>query len=245
MSNCHNYIIISVRRNCRELFLVSMFVSFEFILAGNECICTNVILLWSLHSSVLLSITMWLSVRRLAVSDRDSLAQYTCRCSIKYHMMSHWSALIIRVSYCKIVCLITWRLRIGKPHKRNTCFINSWSKNFHLKCRSTCWIVKLKELKSWVLYNLIFRPMRKYGSVSMVWHLTCCSHCFLCMVKQRIQYIDWKRRNKIQEFHKSCWILWRMEVRYSCKLLEIMSLPFWYCLHIFHLFLFVCLSLNL
>lgn len=105
LSNCHNYIIISVRRNCRELFLVSMFVSFEFILAGNECICTNVILLWSLHSSVLLSITMWLSVRRLAVSDRDSLAQYTCRCSIKYHMMSHWSALIIRVSYCKIVCL--------------------------------------------------------------------------------------------------------------------------------------------
>lgn len=133
-----------------------------------------------------------------------------------------------------------------KTSQKEYLFYQLMIKKFSLKMSINllnCKTERVVELS--IVYNLIFRPMQKYGSVSMVWHLTCCSHCFLCMVKQRIQYIDWNCRNKIQEFHKSCWILWRMEVRYSCKLLEIMSLPFWYCLHIVHLFLFVCLSLKL
>lgn len=87
---------ISVRRNSRELFLVSMFVSFEFmiILVSSEYIkknCINVISL-SLRSFVTLSIRLRLPVRRLAVTEKDILAQYTY--SIKHRMMSRRSALI-------------------------------------------------------------------------------------------------------------------------------------------------------
>lgn len=79
---------ISVRRNSRELFLISMFVSFEFILVSSEYICINIMSL-SLHSFVTFSIT-WR--RRQAVSEKDILAQYTY--SIKHRMMSRRSALI-------------------------------------------------------------------------------------------------------------------------------------------------------
>lgn len=82
---------ISVRRNSRELFLISMFVSFEFILVSSEYICINIMSL-SLHSFVTFSITWRLPVRRQVVSEKDILAQYTY--SIKHRMMSRRSALI-------------------------------------------------------------------------------------------------------------------------------------------------------
>lgn len=95
---------ISVRRNSRELFLISMFVSFEFILVSSEYICINIMSL-SLHSFVTFSITWRLPVRRQAVSEKDILAQYTY--SIKHRMMSRRSALIFlkhvdRCPTCKV-----------------------------------------------------------------------------------------------------------------------------------------------